>query len=302
MLLSDLNLTLARSAARGLLPMALGTRAARAKLSRSVRRRAVFSARVTNADFLHAIFEAVNRMLQGGYESDQASRRLALKQLLAQLQYDPKTGFPGDRELGIPPAEPGSIRDLSSDRRLNLILETQTDLMRGAVQKAQAMEPTAMKMFPWFELRRMQSRRTPRGSPDSGTSGWPERWTQAAGPAPVTYQGKTLLIAPKDHIVWHNLGDSDLFDDALDVDHPPFAFGSGMGWRQVHYTEGRAMDLQLPDFVLRKTTPAPGSQPITLPPPQASVSKWTPAEKQVFKQALEDLGPVMELNDILKLS
>lgn len=302
MLASDFNLTLQRSAARGLLPLALGSRAARARLSRSVRRGAVFGARITNADYLHAIFEAVNRMLEGGYESDMASRRLALKQLLARLQYDPATGFPGDKEHDIPPAEQGSLQDLSSSQRIDLILETQTGLMRGAVQRAQAMEPGAMKQFPWLELVRVEWRRTPRGTPDSGTKGWNERWTEAAGPEPVTWENKTRLIAAKDHPVWQNLGDGDLFDDALDVDHPPFAFRSGMGWRSVHWTEGRKMGLQLPDYVLSKSVPVPGSQPITLPPPRASVSRWTEPEKAIFRQAVRDLGPVMELDDILKMS
>ena len=302
MLLSDLNLTLQRSAARGLLPLALGSRAARAKLSRSIRRGAVFSARTTNADYLHAIFEAVNRMLEGGYESDMAAQRLALKQLLARLQYDPATGFPGDEAHGIPPAEPGSLQDLSSSQRIDLILETQTGLMRGAVQNAKGLEPSAMKQFPWWKLVRIEDRRVPRGSPDSGTKGWNTRWLEAAGPEPVTYQNKTLLIAPKNHIVWRNLGDSRLFEDALDTDHEPYAFRSGWGRVQVHWTEGRAMGLPLPDYVLNTPKLTPGSQPITLPPPRASVSRFTAPEKATLKRALQDLGPVMELGDILKLS
>ena len=41
------------------------------------------------------------------------------------------------------------------------------------------------------------------------------------------------MIALKDDDVWNNLGDSSLFDDGLDNPSPPFAFNSGMYWRQV---------------------------------------------------------------------
>lgn len=302
MLASEFNLMLTRHAARGLLPLALGSRAARARLTRDVRRNALFSARTTNADYLHFIFGELSRMLEGGYESDPGMIRLRAKALLAHLEYDPMTGFPGDAERGIPPAEPGSLQDLSSDARLNLIIDTQEALMRGAVNKAQGMEPTAMKLFPWWELVRIESRRVPRGDPDSGTKGWNERWTEAAGPAPVTDGHRTRLIAAKDHHVWRNLGDAGLFEDALDVEHPPFAFRSGMGWRSVHYSEGKRLGLDLPAYVFASATPAPGSKPITLPKPQASVKRFTEAEKEVLRQAQRDLGEVKSYADILKLS
>mgnify|MGYP000606127171 CR=1 FL=1 len=294
---STFNLALDLAATRGVLPSALGSAEQRRTLARSLRRGMVFSARVAKADYLTAIYDEVNRILEGGYESDMPAARLRLRGLLTRLQYTPETGFPGDAQLGIPPAEPGSLQDLRSEERLNLILETQTGIMRGAVARAQEMQPVVMKMFPWLELVRIEQRRVPRGSADSGSLGWPARWMEAAGPAPVVYQNQTRLIAPKNHHVWRNLGDSRLFDDALDVDHPPFAFRSGFGTRQIHWREGRDMGLELPDFAKPDTTPDFPPNVIAFPSPKASAKRIDPEIVAILK----DLGPVKSTSDILRM-
>ena len=41
------------------------------------------------------------------------------------------------------------------------------------------------------------------------------------------------MIALKGHPIWEQLGSSANFNDALDVDYPPFAFRSGMWVRPV---------------------------------------------------------------------
>jgi hypothetical protein len=41
------------------------------------------------------------------------------------------------------------------------------------------------------------------------------------------------MIAEKSSSVWGQLGSRDIFADAIGTDYPPFAFNSGMGWRQV---------------------------------------------------------------------
>ncbi|WP_157210822.1 hypothetical protein [Verrucomicrobium spinosum] len=223
-----------RSRSRGLLPSALGSAAQRREFAKALRDRSVFSARTANAVYLNGIREAAERELKGGYESDRGALRIFLKGLLTRLLYDPETGFAGDEALGIPPAEPGSLQDLSSDKRLNLILDTQVGLMRGAGQKARGMD--RVYQFPAWELVRVSPRKKERGSPDSGSMGWAERWTKAGG-QPVSVGAKTLMMAAKSDPVWKALGDGDLFPDALDVDHPPFAFTSGMGWREVPRAE-----------------------------------------------------------------
>lgn len=227
---------LLRAEARGLLPTAWSTAEIREVLARDIVRNAVFSARTTNAHYVQVLKAAVERLLQGGRGNDWAQIRLELRTLLQRLGYTPERGFPGDAARGVPPAEPGSLRDLSSDLRLNLILKTQEDLMRNAALKARGMQGSRVKQFPAWELVRLIPRRIPRGSTDSRSKGWPERFVEAGG---VIRQAR--LVALKTDPVWGALGDSSIFSDALDVEHPPFAFNSGMGWREIHWRDWNAL-------------------------------------------------------------
>jgi hypothetical protein len=197
----------------------------------AAKERAVFSARTTSATYLQGLRDRLLRLMEGGFDNDLPQLRLELKTMLRDLGYNSETGFPGDADLEIPPAAAGSLRDLASDARLNLILKTQESLTRGAAQKARAMGRT--RQFPAFELVRIGTRRIPRG--EMGTMGWGRRWIVAGGPMPVmdSLTGTTRLIARKDHPVWSALGSKALFEDALDVDHSPFAYNSGMGLREV---------------------------------------------------------------------
>ena len=51
------------------------------------------------------------------------------------------------------------------------------------------------------------------------------------------------MIAMKDSPVWQELGN---FADGLGVDYPPFAWGSGMGWKAIGFREAKALGV-IPD-------------------------------------------------------
>lgn len=198
-----------------------------AELGEEIRRTSVFSARVTNAEFLLAIQEIAGRYQRG--EIGLSTARVRLKDILRRLNYDPATGFPGDEELGIPPAEPGSMQDLSSDQRLELILETQAALLRSQAKiEAGRTRPQLMR-FPCWELQRYKSSAVPRN--------WLQRWVKAGGWLARDAEGRAMMVALKWAPIWRWLGSRRLFEDALDVDTPPFAFNSGMGWRMVPVDE-----------------------------------------------------------------
>ena len=265
-----IHVALERAASRGLLPSALGSAALRARFLPELRDRSVFSARTTQAEYLQGIRDAIDLALAGGRGNDLPQLRLELKQLIARLGYTPEGGFPGDAEMGIPPAEPGSLQDLSSDRRINFILDTQIRLARGASQKARGLEPDRLAQFPAYELVRVLTRDVPRGSEGSNSLGWAERWVRAEGP--LITSGR--LIAGKTDPVWARLGDADRFDDALGgVDHPPFAYNSGMGWREVAADEARAAGL---DLSPSPSLPVSDSPNLPLPDPMASVRRLDP--------------------------
>ena len=73
----------------------------------------------------YAAYDVLKRMPVKITEPRQKARdaaRVRLRSALASLGYTPEGGFPGDDE--VPPAEAGSLQDLSSDARLRLQLET----------------------------------------------------------------------------------------------------------------------------------------------------------------------------------
>lgn len=261
---------------RGVLPTDLSTVELEA-VDAELRRQTFFSARTTSASYLEELQQLVGRYLAGGYENDRPQLRIEARALLARLSYTPERGFPGDAARGIPPAAPGSLRDLSSEARLNLILETQRQLAGGLGLKIRGARRA--DAFPAWELVRVESRAVPRGS-DGESLGWQTRWFRA-GLAPVRdASGRPRLIAAKDDPGWARLGSRELFPDALDTDHPPFAFRSGMAWREVDAEEWAA--LQPPAPPRQERTPARRSA--SLPP---SVAKLSPDIQEAFLTRLD---------------
>lgn len=204
---------------RGLLPSHLSSREQREAMTAALRRRSLFSARTTNAGILQDIGDGLDRLLSG--ETNEAAVRAWVQDRYDELGYTPEQGFPGDEGKLIPPAERGSLRDLSSDRRVKLMLETNLRQAANHAYREQGMDELARWQFPCWELVRIYTRKEER-------SNWEERWVRAGG---QLFVGR--MIARKDDAVWEQLGSSDLFDDGLDNPYPPFAFNSGMGVREV---------------------------------------------------------------------
>ena len=208
--------------ARGVLPSALSSAEQRQVFTQALRETSVFSARTTNARYLEILRNVIASIAQG--ELNQSEARVVLTEALNALGFTPEGGFPSDADTPVPPAVEGTLQDLRSFRRQELILNTQLELLRGAGQKTRGEEPAALRSFPAWELVRVLPRAEPRD--------WPERFTQVGG---ELTDGR--MIAVKGDPVWAELGASDNFDDALDVDHPPFAFTSGMRFRAVSRDE-----------------------------------------------------------------
>lgn len=220
--------------ARQLLPTDLGTAALR-QLDAGLREVSLFSARTTKAAPLQKAKDVLEQLLQG--TTNVATARMEMQDLYDELGYTPEGGFPGDVGLGIPPAEPGELRDLSSNKRIDLLLETNLRLEANRALQRRGQTDFALYAWPCYELVRIYPRRVPRGEEEPTPSeGWPERWEQCGG---SFYDGR--MIARKDDDIWSMLGDSSRFDDALDTDVPPFAFNSGYGWREIEREEAIAL-------------------------------------------------------------
>jgi hypothetical protein len=250
--------------ARGAMPTDLGSAELR-ELSAGMRARSVFTARGTNAIFASKLKEMIGQLAAG--DIGESEVRVTLLETLKALNYTPEGGFPGDAGK-VPPAVRGSLQDLSSFRRLDLIVRTQIDLMTGAGQQMRGLDPQRLAISPCWELVRMVPVRVPRD--------WKQRWADVGG---KLYDGR--MIAPKGDLIWGELGSS--FDDSLDVDYPPFAFNSGMGWREVSAQTATTLGVTSSDgkpweeFISGVERPRVLAGQVPLPAPKLSMKGVDPA-------------------------
>lgn len=186
------------------------------RLESEIKRRALFSATVTSVERLQRLDDVINGILSG--QLDQASARLAMKDLLEEQ------GFRPDPEVA------GGLQDLSSDRRINLQIETNVATARGYGWREQGMQADVLDEWPAQELYRAFATGKERN--------WAERWAKVGG---QFYDGR--MIALKTDPIWKRLGDPANFPDALGNDYPPFAFNSGMDLRDIDRAEAEQLGL-----------------------------------------------------------
>ena len=206
------NEALQLQAVKTALPTTLDSRQL-AGLASDLKRRAVFSAQTVNAQYLDQLGGVLTDVLAGELSPAQARLQLKATQVALGMRQDIATGGEG-------------VGDLTSDKRLELIINTNTQAARsyGQLIKGNAVLDT----FPARELIRFEDRRDPRD--------WEQRWRQAAqaagdGPAARALDQFGRMVARVDSASWQRLGD--LFEDGLGNPYPPFAFGSGMDWLEV---------------------------------------------------------------------
>ena len=212
---------------KDLLPTSLGSDEVRTHFAQDILRRSVFSARMESARYLAKIREVATAMLEG--RISQADARNTLEGLLDQM--------------GHSMAAPGGLTNPASIRRLNLILETQTQ-MAASVAQLEEQTPDVVAMWPAWELMRLEDRDAPR--PD-----WAARWNLAGesvgwdGALPTHVGGR--MVALKSSPIWQALGQGvGGFRDTLGNPYPPFAYSSGMGWEDLGRDECEALGLIKP--------------------------------------------------------
>lgn len=174
-----------------------------------VRERSIFSAGVTKAEVLQPVEDGINALITG--TSDRATQRAKLKQLLESMGYLP------------PEDERGTLTDLSSDARLNLILDTNTEMAFGYGSWKQGQDEAILDLWPAQELVRVRDSRVPRD--------WAQRWADAGG----TFYG-SRLIALKNDPIWTEIS-------RFGLPYPPFDFNSGMDVSDIDRNEAVALGL-----------------------------------------------------------
>lgn len=201
--------------------------------SERIKAQSLFSARTTCRSYLDMVKEKLAVVADRGQTPIVAEDRL--KQTLQNLGYTPQTGFPTDRHrygaAGIPPALPGSMTDLSSSRRIQLILDTNVKQARSLGQMATSDNPVFLMTNPAWRLERLGARRKPRGD-------WKRRWAAAGNACAWKGAARRTMVALKDSPIWNKIGEgAGGFADAIGSPYPPFAFGSGLAWTNVSRKE-----------------------------------------------------------------
>jgi len=161
--------------------------------------------------------------------------RKRLMKTLEDFGYTPEGGFPDAEKVGS--AAPGTIEDLSSFGRINLVVDTNAGMAASVARLAEETAET-LDAFPAWRLVRYMTPQEPRD--------WNVRWA-AAGDA-VNWQGalRDDFVARKDSPIWRALGDgAGGFTDTLHNPYPPFAFNSGMGWEDVDREEAESLGLDV---------------------------------------------------------
>jgi len=250
---------------RKLLPTDMSS-AELSELPVQVRQGAVFSAGVMETEVLQVVKDRIDTMASGlsqapGQLPNRASVRTELKELLDSLDYQPAAG----RE--------GTISDLRTDGRLNLIIDTQLRMAHGFGQWRQAQTEGALLLFPCAEFRRISPRRVPRGYRIKAGAlvaenprYWEDRWVRAGG---TIYGGR--MIARVNDPVWENLS-------RFGLPYDPVDFNTGYGRRSV----GRAEAVRL-GVIQKRERVAPAPDGLATPAEQVAAMDTAPAIKRRLK-------------------
>jgi hypothetical protein len=237
---------LAQLAAKSAMPTPLNSAQLRA-LDAGVRRQSFFSAETLLTDYLATAKAAIEEILNPRQEDRSAEGGPFPT---ATVGYNPATAREALRNelarLGYAPGEDvaGSLKDLSSDARLDLVIRTNTELAQGAGHFVQQNDPAAVELYPALELVRYDEPKTPRD--------WKLRWKIAAEVAqdPRALAASELrgrMVALKSSGIWQALGDgAGGFQDTLGNPYPPFAFNSGMWTEDVGYADAVELGLIQP--------------------------------------------------------
>jgi hypothetical protein len=231
----------------------------------ALRRRSFFSARVAEAEILDGMKARIGRLLGAGATGEPGDYfnptvfRTELRELLDSVGYQPH------------PDDVGSIKDLRTESRLNLIVRTQEEMATGHGQFLQSTDPDTVDLWPAFELVRVQDSAAPRD--------WPQRWRDAAGRVGDTDALRMLgqhrrMIARKDSPIWTALS-------RFGRPHPPFDFNSGMDVVDVDRQECLDLGLIRPGDRIQPEDPG-------LPESAANVSAMDP---EIRASLLASIGP-----------
>ena len=183
-----------------------------------LRDRAFFSATVEDVRVLHSFRETVAKVAAGEMSSSDA--HTAMRDALTAAGYRPPVTEDGSHDSGI--------RNLMSERRLDLIVKTNVEQARGWAQYMEGTSPGALLAYPAQRLVRVRQRKMPRD--------WTARWKEAGDSVGWLGACRDEFVALKLSPIWTALS-------RFGTPYPPFDFNSGMGVEDVGRRKARELGL-----------------------------------------------------------
>ena len=215
------------------------------KLTPEIRARTFYSARTPYLGYLAEVQTMVGRLVQPdvrvgpsvvaatgpGESISPAQVRAKMKRMLAALDYQPN------------PAQRGGLLDLSSDKRINLIIDTQLKMARGYGNWRQAQDPTVLDLWPADELYRAMARKERRD--------WASTWNEARSRLGARTSATLALdpelgpfVALKNDPIWAAIS-------RFGNPYPPFDYMSGMRVRDVDRASAQALGVLGPQAAVQ---------------------------------------------------
>lgn len=216
----------------------LGT-AALEQIPAAIRERSFFSARIMHAGILQEARDLLDTAIAGGVPAPDGSRtpgsgvnmatfRLRMKDYLDKIGYVPAEG------------EDGTLKDLTSDQRLEVIYRTNVEMAQGYGAYVRQQDPAALDAFPAQELYRLESRMQPRA--------WGQRWNNA-----IQSLGRENTSAMFVSDLQADSGMFALVNDPIwtaisrfGLPYPPYDFNSGMWVRDIDRLQAEELGLLPP--------------------------------------------------------
>lgn len=178
-----------------------------------IRERAFFMASVDRAEVLDAFRGKVASMAEGELSLQQA--RKLLREDLDKLDYKPL------------PGQEGTIKDLTSERRMNVALQTNLLQVNGYARWTR--QQGALDSFPAQKFTRHRMSVKPREN-------WPERFAEAVSNTTSDGADIPAMAALVNHPCWVALS-------VFGSPYPPFDFNSGMGLDMMDRDEAEVLGL-----------------------------------------------------------
>lgn len=208
--------------AKAPLPTELDSAEIRARWSSEIRSQSIFSSTTAELSFLQPLQQTLSDYAQG--TMNLADARLQLLDALDAANYSPA-------------ADANTIKDLTTQLRLNMIVRTNQQVAASMAQMAVSDDPIVAEMFPAYELASGSYRKVHRAD-------WAVRWAAAGKSCAWKGALQDRMIALKDSPIWAALGSGEGgFQDTLGNPYPPFAWGSSFIWMDVDRSECKNLGL-----------------------------------------------------------